>query len=153
MKKVSAILLTLALAFACFAGGLSAPTIYGPTKWEADTGWNSTAADTLYGADTLTILTKYRFDPGYEYALRMKVSTPAGDSLQFEYLSYGTDRSTLFEQAMFDTCVASQTTRTAVLPIGKTVLCNYATIRAIGWTSAKKRTFSRVELWRRSLGK
>ena len=154
MKKLVLIAI-LAFASCVTAAGLSAPTIYGPTYWECDTSFNHTAADTIRGADTLTLLTKYRFEPGYEYALRMKVTTPAADSVQFEYLSYGegagSGRDTLFEQAMFDTVAASATTRTAVLPIGKTVLTNVATIRAIGWTADKTRTWFRTEVWKRIL--
>lgn len=155
MKKLVGMIVLALVSVAC-SGGLTAPTMYGYMEgWVGDQTWDCAASDTIRGADTLTFtqLTKREFEPGYEYAIRMDVVTPAADSIQLEYLSYGTDGSTLIEQAMFDTVGASATNRTAVLPFGKTVLTNKATIRFIGWIADKTTTFNRIEVWKRKLSR
>jgi hypothetical protein len=136
------------------AAGLTAPTIYGPSYW--DCVYAATLAhadDSLSDYDTIVFsgLTKKRIEPGYEYEVKAYVTTAASDSIRFDMVAYGADGSTAFSTTEVDTMSASTTNKSFVLPLGKTVISNCVTVKAVGLVDSKVRIFSRLELWRRCL--
>jgi hypothetical protein len=155
MKKILVVLAVVLFGLVSVqAAGLTAPTIYGPSYWECVYGANASASeDTLADLDTLIFagLKKKSLDAGYEYAVSVKVTIGSADSIRYELLSYGSDGSTLMNTTGIDTVSASTTDKIFVLPIGKTVLSNVITLKAIGLIDSKYRTFYRTELWRRAL--
>lgn len=135
-------------------------TVAAPTQ-NADVGrWEKTSlsrvaavTDTLNGDDTLSLFsgtTSMTIEPGYEYALRMKLTTTTADSMKWQYISYGLN-DTIMETTVFDTTGASLSYVVLGLPFNKTILANKVDIRCIGWTAAKKRSFHVIEVWRKAI--
>lgn len=146
MKKIFAVLgILAAMAFVAYGGAITEPT-YGTYQWELlDSSTNVYSTDSVSGVDTQTLFSKKPYVPGYRYAVSIRDSVGATDTIQlqaFTYFSNATGTYTYLGAFTFDTLepvatVGSNYRRAAMLPVGATTPCSHFSVSAVGWIANK----------------
>lgn len=149
MKKITAVFSVLvamfAIVFYAYGGAIVAPT-FGSYHWELlDSATNVYSTDSVLGVDTQTLFSKKPYVPGYRYAVCIRDSVGAADTITlqaFTYFSNATGTYTSLGAFTFDTlepvaAVGSNYRRAAMIPAGSTTPCSHFSVSAVGWIAAK----------------
>lgn len=165
MKKILTITLLFVIASVVYSASPTAPTLYGPVKFECVYSWNvrtaaapsipgiytpSAPKDSIVGAaDTTVLLNKFKIEPGWDYVIQMNDSNGAADSFYIEQTVYGSDNSTKMSVIKIDSTGPSSTYKAIQLTVNNTVYGSYVTIKAYKLVATLKAVINRFELYRR----
>lgn len=165
MSKILSIFIVLiGIITASHAAAPTTPTVYGPTDYECIYSWNiltqsaptgtgynpgTVVKDTLNGQDSISFVTKYPLQPGWEYFLQIKDSTGTADSFKVRVDVYGFDGSTLMNTAILDTLGGATTYKCIGMPFSTIGYGQKVTIKLVKWIATLKAKVYRAELMRR----
>ncbi len=160
MKKIIGLLL-IAMAFFVFATAPTAPTLYGPVKWDCfiannisgtsnSQGFSTTVKDTLVGADSIYLVKKYALESGCTYIVQIKDSCAAADTVKFMQKVYAPDGTTLMSSVSIDSLIGTNEGGVAQfqLTVGQTVFGAKLDFIAYSWISALKCLIQRFEIYK-----
>ncbi len=151
MKTIFA-LLVLALALTCSAQGVMTSSLTNAQyEFQRASVIATSAFDTLSETDSTTILSKYAFQPGWEYFLvRNDISGSGSDSVK---IALRMDLLTESGTQVYSTVCDSMTAlagEAMLLPINRSAFAMKATIKGITYTgNGGVVILNRLELWQR----